>query len=153
MHPCHMDTQRKKLNFSWVRSWSRECSTLLGRACSGRLATRILLVRRCQRQEEKRLPGNGTPAGSRAMVLKQGWLCLPGTFGNVWRHFGVSQLGAEVLLNTLWCAKHPQQSCCSVAKPCPTLSSPLDCSTPGSPALHCLPELAQNQVHWVGDVV
>ena len=54
-----MDTQRKKLNFSWVRGQSGECSTLLGRACSGRLATRILLVRRCQRQEGKRLSGMG----------------------------------------------------------------------------------------------
>ena len=59
MHPCHMDTQRKKLNFSWVHGQSGECSTLLGRACSGRLATRILLVRRCQRQEGQRLPGMG----------------------------------------------------------------------------------------------
>ena len=28
------------------------------------------------------------------------------------------------------------QFCCSVAKPCPTLCNPMDCSTPGSPVLH-----------------
>ena len=32
-------------------------------------------------------------------------------------------------------------SCCSVAKLDPTLCDPVDCSTPGSSVLHCLPEL------------
>ena len=27
------------------------------------------------------------------------------------------------------------------------------CSTPGFPVLHCLPELAQTHVHWVGDPI
>ena len=31
--------------------------------------------------------------------------------------------------------------CCSVAKSCPTLCDPMDCSTPGFPVLHYLPEL------------
>ena len=31
--------------------------------------------------------------------------------------------------------------CCSVAKSCLTLCDPLDCSTPGFPVLHHLPEL------------
>ena len=29
----------------------------------------------------------------------------------------------------------------------------MDCSTPGFPVLHCLPELAQTHVHWVGDAI
>ena len=29
--------------------------------------------------------------------------------------------------------------CCSVAKLCPTLCDPMDCSTPGFPVLHCPP--------------
>ena len=33
--------------------------------------------------------------------------------------------------------------CCSVAKSCPTLWYPMDCSTPGSSILHYLPEFAQ----------
>ena len=41
--------------------------------------------------------------------------------------------------------------CCSVAKSCPTLWDPMDCSTPGFPVLHLLLELAQTHVHWVSD--
>ena len=41
--------------------------------------------------------------------------------------------------------------CCSVAKSCPTLCDPVDCSTPGFPVLHYLLELAQTHVHWVDD--
>ena len=37
----------------------------------------------------------------------------------------------------------------SVAQSCPTLCDPLDCSTPGFPAHHQLPELAQTHVHLV----
>ena len=36
---------------------------------------------------------------------------------------------------------------------CPTLYNPMDCSTPGFPVLHHLPELAQTHVHWVGDAI
>ena len=42
---------------------------------------------------------------------------------------------------------------CSVAKFCPTLCDPMDCSVPGSSAFHCLPEFAQIHVHWVGDAI
>ena len=30
---------------------------------------------------------------------------------------------------------------------------PVDCSTPGFPVLHHLPELAQTHVHWIGNVI
>ena len=43
--------------------------------------------------------------------------------------------------------------CCSVAQSCPTLCDPMDCSTPGFPVLHHLPELAQTHVHRVGDAI
>ena len=36
---------------------------------------------------------------------------------------------------------------CSVAKSCPTLCDLMDCSTPGFPVLHYLPEFAQIHVH------
>ena len=42
---------------------------------------------------------------------------------------------------------------CSVAKSCPTLCDPMDCSTPGFPILHHLPEFAQIHVHWVSDAI
>ena len=38
---------------------------------------------------------------------------------------------------------------CSVAKSCPTLGDPMDCSTPGFPVQHYLPEWAQTHVQWV----
>ena len=41
----------------------------------------------------------------------------------------------------------------SVAQLCPTLCDPMDCSTPGFPVHHQLPELAQTHVHRVGDAI
>ena len=41
----------------------------------------------------------------------------------------------------------------SVAKLCPILCNPMDCSTPDSSVLHYLPEFAQIYVHWVGDTM
>ena len=41
----------------------------------------------------------------------------------------------------------------SVAQSCLTLCDPMDCSTPGFPVLHHLPELAQTHVHWVSDAI
>ena len=38
----------------------------------------------------------------------------------------------------------------SVAQSCLTLCNPMDCSTPGFPVHHQLPELAQTHVHRVG---
>ena len=43
--------------------------------------------------------------------------------------------------------------CCSVIKSCLTLCNPMDCSTPGFPVLHHLPEFAQIHVHWVDDAI
>ena len=41
----------------------------------------------------------------------------------------------------------------SVAQPCPTLCEPMDCSTPGLPVHHQLPEFTQTHVHWVSDAI
>ena len=41
----------------------------------------------------------------------------------------------------------------SVTQLCPTLCDPMDCSTPGFPVHHQLPELAQTHIHWVGDAI
>ena len=40
-------------------------------------------------------------------------------------------------------------SVCSVTQSCPILCDPRDCSTPGLPVHHQLPELTQTHVHWV----
>ena len=48
-------------------------------------------------------------------------------------------------LKTLICVKSKKNPeiccCCSVAESSPTLCDPVDCSTPGFPVLHHLPEL------------
>ena len=41
----------------------------------------------------------------------------------------------------------------SVIQSCPTLCDPMDCSTPGLPVNHQLPEFTQTHVHWVGDAI
>ena len=41
----------------------------------------------------------------------------------------------------------------SVAQSCSTLCDPMECSTPGLPVHHQLPESTQTHVHWVGDAI
>ena len=41
----------------------------------------------------------------------------------------------------------------SVAQSCPTLGDPMNCSTPGLPVHHQLPELTQTHVHRVSDAI
>ena len=41
----------------------------------------------------------------------------------------------------------------SVAQSCLTLRETMDCSTPGFPVHHQLPELTQTHVHWVSDAI
>ena len=41
----------------------------------------------------------------------------------------------------------------SVAQSHPTLCNPMDCSTPGLPVHHRLPEFTQTHVHWVRDAI
>ena len=41
----------------------------------------------------------------------------------------------------------------SVAQSCPTLCDPMDCSMPGLPVHHQLPEFTQTHVHQVSDAI
>ena len=41
----------------------------------------------------------------------------------------------------------------SVTQSCPTLCDPMNCSTPGLPVHHQLPEFTQTHVHQVGDAI
>ena len=45
------------------------------------------------------------------------------------------------------------QSVSSVTQSRPTLCDPVNCSTPGLPVHHQLPEFTQTHVHWVGDAI
>ena len=42
---------------------------------------------------------------------------------------------------------------CSVTQSCPTLCDPMNCSMPGLPAHHQLPESTQTCIYWVGDAI
>ena len=74
-------------------------------------------------------------------------------FGSPLDSWAVYLLGPSALLPppSLWffCFSF----CCSVAKLCPSLCNPMDCSTLGFLALYYLPEFVQTYVHWVSDTV
>ena len=70
----------------------------------------------------------------------------PGEKGSLPTHY----LPGTVL--SIWFAlSHVQFSW--VTQLCSTLCDPMDCSTPGFPVYHQLPELTQTHVHWVGDAI
>ena len=50
-------------------------------------------------------------------------------------------------------SKGNYQSVSSVAESCLTLWDPMNCSMPGLPVRHQLPEFTQTHVHWVGDAI
>ena len=41
----------------------------------------------------------------------------------------------------------------TVTQSCPTLCDPMDCSVPGLPVHHQLPEFTQTHVHWVSNAI
>ena len=41
----------------------------------------------------------------------------------------------------------------SVAQSCPSLCNPMNCSTPGLPVHHQVPEFNETHVHWVSDAI
>ena len=77
--------------------------------------------------------------------------------------------GTQLLKNFLFCigVQPISKQCCdsfrctakdsvqfsSVPQSCPTLCDPIDCSTPGLPVHHQLPEFTQTHVHRVGDAI
>ena len=64
-----------------------------------------------------------------------------------------SRAAALAESNNILCLLMWQVQFGSVAQCCPTLYDPMDCSTPGFPVLHQLPELAQTHVQWVCDAI
>ena len=60
--------------------------------------------------------------------------------------------GLKLNLSALYRQSDPPQFS-SVAQSCPTLCDPMNCSTPGLPVRHQLPEFTQTHVHWVGDAI
>ena len=66
-------------------------------------------------------------------------------------HRAPCSLGAGKRTERLCMLSHFQFS--SVAQSCLTLCNPMNCSTPGLPVHHQLPEFTQTHVHWVSDAI
>ena len=68
---------------------------------------------------------------------------------------GYISLGQHHICLNLYCTSGVQWSVqfSSVAQSCPTLCNPMDCSTPGLPDCHQLPEFTQTHVHRVRDAI
>ena len=60
-------------------------------------------------------------------------------------------LTLSILLGSAWLVGVTHFS--SDAQSCPTLWDPMDCSMPGFPVHHQLPEPTQTHVHWVSDAI
>ena len=68
--------------------------------------------------------------------------------------FNVLQCCVGFCLTTMWIShNYIYCCCCSVAQYCVTLCNFMDCSIPGLPVPHHLPEFAQVFVHCIGDVI
>ena len=84
------------------------------------------------------------------------WL-LPNCLLEVKSNIHSKKTGSEPQLCHLWFClyllKHVISQFSSVAQSCPTLCDPMNCSTPGLPVHHQLPEFTQTHVHWVGDAI
>ena len=81
---------------------------------------------------------------------RQGGICSQGS--SFLRSVYSVTLSTEIIWNTYditWVSI----SISSVTQSCMTLCNPMDCSTPGLPVHHQLPEFTQTHVHWVSDAI
>ena len=78
------------------------------------------------------------------------WVAISFYKGSSWPsvRIWVSCISNRILYHWATC-----RCCCLIDKWCLTLCDPMNCSTPGLPVLHHLPEFAQTHVHWVGDAI
>ena len=74
--------------------------------------------------------------------------CIGGRFFTIWATRGGCYIVGPCYLFTFYISQFS-----SVAQLCPTLCDPMDCSTPGLPVHHQLPEFTQAHVHWVADAI
>ena len=87
------------------------------------------------------------------------WCFCPTTVAQVvliqWRHRGevMNLLGFFPHTLCSWCTHWPEVQFSSVAQSCLTLCHPMNCSMPGLPVHHQLPEFTQTHVHQVGDAI
>ena len=67
--------------------------------------------------------------------------------------YGTSYISAKLVLVPRTQLVTSITCCCSVAKLCPTLCNPMNCSTPGFSVLHSLLKFTQTHVHWASDAI
>ena len=102
-------------------------------------------------------PGLGEEKMARTLSVKEltpEWrerIFFSGPWGTMEGFF--SSVGLEHFWNQGWELKLYSVQFSSVAQSCLTLRRPMDCSMPGFPVHHQLPELTQTHVHRVGDVI
>ena len=72
-----------------------------------------------------------------------GWFAIRSSIGS---HF------ARTLHHDLFISSGPTPFS-SDSHSCPTLCDPMNCSAPGLPVCHQLPESTKTHVHWVGDAI
>ena len=70
-----------------------------------------------------------------------------------WRREWLLTHDLQIFSLSLWLVFSSSLLLFSVTQSCPTLCDPMDCSTPGFPVLHSLPELAQTHIHRVSDAI
>ena len=100
-------------------------------------------------------PGQNTGVGS--LPLLQGIFPTQGSNPGLLRCrqilYQLSHQGSPKQLNWLLTLLGNFAYCCSVIKSCLSPWDPVDCSTPGLPVPHHLPEFAQTHVHWISDAI
>ena len=82
------------------------------------------------------------------------WICLiVSSWLNSLTNFYMSTIAIICVLLTALYQEAYNVDFNSVAQSCLTLCNPMDCSMPGFPVHHWLPELVQTHVTWVGDAI
>ena len=100
-----------------------------------------------------------TLQGLRGMLISpKSWTysqCIPELGHNLMNCPRNMQLRLEINPGLFTCSgvPVPNRSVFQSLSQRPTLCDPMDCSMPGSPVLHYLPELAQTHAHWVGNAI
>ena len=97
--------------------------------------------------------GKGWGAKRSQVISKSGTTTAPFFIASpalAGRFFTTEPTGKPILLLVPYFYNLPLSS---VAQSCPTLCDPMDCSTPGLPVHHQLPEFTQTLVHLVGDAI
>jgi len=96
------------------------------------------------RKEEVRVP-------TQIPVLPWGQVCIRGgwSFASQWLLEHLCAWNAGSKEESI--RRHP--CCFSVTRSCSTLCDPMDCSMPGFPVLHHLPQFVPTDIHWVGDAI